>query len=399
MTSSDSTAALREYTMALLPWKLGDAAAPPEESDASAHLPRLLRAATRAPREHVLLLGFGNGRLGAALAAALPPGRTLTVCTLNPEAVRHAAGESPAWWTDGRHTVLADTSPRALLLLLHAFGRNPAASTLMLNPALSAADREAHQRLQRLLLSTERLDFDNPPPRHPGLCTLSAAAILHPDEPGLAAFFAQFPASLRELIVIWDADAPPDGRMDAACPTRHLARRLDADFAAQRNAALHEAAGDWVLFLDGDERLAGEDWERLPAVLARAADLGAGGVAWPRATFWPDTEHVLAGLGLWPDLQLRLLRMGPQLHFERPVHEVAAGLAGPVLIDAGGQILHLSRLLKDRDALAAKLRTFDAAAGHEHHRLNEAYPTLPAKFLQRVTASFTPRSLLRLKPV
>jgi len=383
------TQTLRDYTRAMLPWTLGEPrnAQPIRESGTAAHAERLLKAARRAPREHVLLLGFGDGSLASALASALPPERALTVCTLNADGVRLAARHAAPWWEDGRHCVLADASPRAHLLLLHAFGRNPSGCTLMLNPTLAPEELEAHRQLQRLLISTERLDFPLAAAENARTGRLSAAAILHPDEPDLHDFFAQFPAWLHELVVVWDADAPPASAPTAACPVRHLARRLAGDFAAQRNAALAAAAGEWIFFLDGDERLSADGWRRLPMLTAQADGLGAGGIAWPRVTFWPDGEHVLAGFGLWPDLQLRLLRAAPGLRFERPVHEVVTGVPGSVLIDAGMQIRHLSRLLKNRETLAAKLRVFDAAAGHAQHRLNEEYPTLPAEFMRLVEAA------------
>ena len=391
------TEALREYTHALIPWQLGHhfptAPVPKKETCPD----RELKAALRPPREHVLLLGLGDGALAAALAKALPAERTLTVCTLNPADVRPTLAEQAPWWSDGRHTILADTSPRAILLLLHAFGRNPAQCTMILNSTLSEEERQTHRALQRLLLKTERLEPDTQPALSGNPEDVTIAAILHPDEPRLEEFFAAIPAWAREMIVVWDADAPPTPRPDAACPTRHLARRLNKDFAAQRNVALAHAQGEWIFFLDSDERLAAEDWAALPGLTARARTLGAGGVAWPRMTFWPDEEHVLAGFGLWPDLQLRLMPVSPGLRFERPVHEVVVGLPGPVLIDAGRQIRHYSRLFKNPEALAAKLRVFDGAAGQRLHRLNDTYPTLPTEFMRRVSAAFRHHALLRLR--
>ena len=388
--------ALREYTRAVIPWQLGAPACAADTRDDGAASPeRLLKAALRAPREHVLLLGLGDGVLARALAEALPAGRTLTVCTLDPDKARRALLE-PGPWLSGRHAILTDTSPRAVLLLLHAFGRDPARCTMMLSPALSGEEREACRGLQRLLVTTDRLwpEAGTEAVADPSL--MSVAAILHPDEPRLEEFFAGIPAWVRELVVVWDADEPPGQRPDAACPTRHLARRLAGDFAAQRNAALEHAASPWVFFLDGDERLTTDHWAALPGLAARAQALKAGGVAWPRMTFWPDQRSVLTGFGLWPDLQLRLMPVVPGLRFERPVHEVVAGLPGPVLVDAGRQIRHFSRIYKNQEQLAAKLRTFDAAAGERLHRLNDEYPTLSADFMRRVSDAFAPGCLLRL---
>jgi glycosyltransferase involved in cell wall biosynthesis len=179
-------------------------------------------------------------------------------------------------------------------------------------------------------------------------------------------------------VLVWDAERPPDAVPPCAAPLRHLARPLDGDFAAQRNAALDACHAPWVLFLDGDEQLPAPVWEALPALCGREEQ----GWWLPRLTLEgpaaPGGERVLIGHGLWPDLQLRLFRNRPGPRFQRPVHERLVGLEGPVGLLQNAQILHLSRVRKDPQALAEKLALFDRAAqGRVRHRLNSEYPALP----------------------
>ncbi|ABB37918.1 glycosyl transferase family 2 [Oleidesulfovibrio alaskensis G20] len=423
---TDFSALLRQYTLAVLPWQLGqiqaDTARPAatqiscrnnadgqkadgQQADPMRTTESMLRAAQRVPHPHVLLMGLGDGSAAAALARRLPAGRTLTVVEASPEKLRAAFPDStgtPAdagavWWMQGRHTVLCDTSPKALVYLLLATGRTAARSTMMLNTALPPAEKTFYRQIQRLLLSAGAVTAPASPPCPPAEA-VSFCAILHPQEPRLEEFFAQLPHWLTEAVIVWDADRVPAGVPQAACTVRHLARPLANDFSRQRNEALRHATGSWVLFLDGDERFDSKQWQALPAVVHAAAEHGAGGVLFPRVTFWPDKDTMLAGFGMWPDMQLRLMRRSAGLHFRGRVHEVAQGTEGTLALAPAITIRHLSRLHKDEAALAAKLAVFDNAAGRNAHRLNKAYPTLPAQFFSAVEACYNTVTLILLGP-
>ena len=102
-------------------------------------------------------------------------------------------------------------------------------------------------------------------------------------------------------------------------------RRFD-NFAAQRDAALSYARGDWVLFVDADERVS-------PALRVEVQER----VARPEGKrgFWIPRDNYLMGrvvrhAGWFPDYQLRLLERRAA-HFDpaRPVHELAI-VDGPV---------------------------------------------------------------------
>ncbi|MCC6176884.1 MAG: glycosyltransferase family 2 protein [Chloroflexi bacterium] len=151
------------------------------------------------------------------------------------------------------------------------------------------------------------------------------AAILARDE---AAVIEGCIASVRwaddVLVVVDDATTDATAQQAMRAGARVVSRPFQG-FPHQRNAALALARGDWVLFVDADERvppsLAGEvRWA------VERADETAG--------FWIPRRNVIAGgwvryAGWWPDCQLRLLRRGHARYDERAiVHEVAT-LDGP----------------------------------------------------------------------
>ena len=102
-------------------------------------------------------------------------------------------------------------------------------------------------------------------------------------------------------------------------------------FPDQRNRALHESQGEWVLFLDADERIT-------PALQHEIAMLKQAWHTSPDAVtgYWIPRHNaywgrVLQGGGWYPDHQLRLLKRA-HAHYdpERVVHElvVLAGESG-----------------------------------------------------------------------
>jgi glycosyltransferase involved in cell wall biosynthesis len=90
-------------------------------------------------------------------------------------------------------------------------------------------------------------------------------------------------------------------------------------FAQQKNFAIAQATGDWILSLDADERVTPELGARIRRILAE--DGPADGYRLPRRNvFWG--AWVRHG-GLYPDYQLRLFRRGAGRFVEDQVHESA----------------------------------------------------------------------------
>lgn len=387
------------YSQAVLPYAapLGSEASGSAPLDAPGReraLSRLLRAVERGPERrqtHLLLLGLGEGILVRELSGHLPPGVRCTVLEPAPQRARHLLERSPHlldWWNPASPMqLLADSSPWAALLLLHAW--KGLESLLPLRNPEAAPDhgRPGQDVLQRMLtVATSASCTPNQSPAGKDRPSLSVAAILRPDEPDLDAFFAQIPEWRHEVVVIWDAERPPRSRGTVNTEFLELARPLQADFAAQRNAMLRACHGDWVLYLDADERLAPEVWEHLGR---RIQDTDVHGFWLPRQTLYPDAGHCMAGLGLWPDLQLRLFRNTAGLHFVNPVHERLAGLGGATAILPGLPITHLNQLLKSPEEIEEKYRLFQRAGGVRHAR-SASYPRLPLEFFKAMQRRIGP---------
>ncbi|MBN1177594.1 MAG: glycosyltransferase family 2 protein [Anaerolineae bacterium] len=90
------------------------------------------------------------------------------------------------------------------------------------------------------------------------------------------------------------------------------------NFAQFHNDAMARVTADWILFVDGDERVT-------PGLAKEIREVVAAGreeVLW-----WVPRHNMIfgrltLGAGWYPDYQARLLRRG-RAHWERPVHEVA----------------------------------------------------------------------------
>lgn len=407
----------------------------PAASNVSRDMERVARLAAHGGRRHVLLLGTPSRHEIETLLGALPEHVRLVLCSMSPDMARARLGtystnpegyrtteagserarnispdgpmgclptDSPAVATPSPHDdaptspkqqdakppflLLCDTSPWALLLLLHDAGVAPETTLVTFCADQGDDERPLLRQLRKLFLMATRLSPPSPPDPAPvlptrktppsGVSPLHVCAILHPHEPGLDTFFAQIPSWLSGVTAVWDGDIP-SRTPGCAVPVRHVCRPLDADFAAQRNAMLDATPHEWVVYLDADEILSPGTWSCIRTWTSHAASSGIGGIALPRHTFLPDGHDIRVGFGLWPDIQLRLFRNAPGVRFEGRIHERVTGLHGGFILLPGHPILHHSLTGKDRQAIEARLRTFDIAAGRSLHRLSHEYPGLP----------------------
>ena len=161
------------------------------------------------------------------------------------------------------------------------------------------------------------MTLPSPPPR-----STITAAVLARDAEALLPDCLRSLAWADEVLVLVDAATRDRTRevARAALPRARVEERPFANFAAQRDAALALARGDWVLFVDADERVPPALRDEVLAAVAAPSAAHAG--------YWIPRHNYLLGRlvrggGWYPDHQLRLLRRrAARFDPARPVHEV-----------------------------------------------------------------------------
>ena len=183
------------------------------------------------------------------------------------------------------------------------------------------------------------------------------AAVVARDEAAQSGPCLDSLAFADERLVLLDAATRDATASIAHARGARVETRAFDNFAAQRDAALAAARGEWVLFVDADERVPDPLRTEVLATIARPEG---------RRGFWIPRHNVLLGrivrhAGWYPDYQLRLLERAAA-HFDplRPVHEEA-------LVD--GRIGHLR----------APLLHFNYASLGEFVRKQERYCRLDAE--------------------
>lgn len=208
---------------------------------------------------------------------------------------------------------------------------------------------------------------------------LSVAIIARDEERHIGGALLSARPVADEIVVLLD---PRTRDSTAAICAERGARVVAAPFVsfpAQRNRALAECAGRWVLFLDADERLT-------PELQAEIAGLKA---AWdgsePVAGYWIPRFNTywgraLRGGGWYPDHQLRLLRRElARYDEERLVHE---------LVKLDGPDAYLSQ----------HLLHINIESWPELRRKQHRYALEEAATLDRAGVRFKPRNLLLQPP-
>ncbi|MBI2755220.1 MAG: glycosyltransferase family 2 protein [Chloroflexi bacterium] len=192
--------------------------------------------------------------------------------------------------------------------------------------------------------------------------TITAAVLARDEEADIGPCLDAL-AWADECLVVVDA-ATRDRTREVA--RRHGARVEDwtfRTFAAQRDRALELARGDWVLFVDADERVRQPLRDEVLAAIARESGV---------VGYWIPRENVIAGRvlrggGWFPDQQLRLLKRGRARFDPRyPVHEIPL-LDGPTA-QLMSPFLHFNfRSLRDVVRKQERYVTLDAEAWIQQH--------------------------------
>jgi glycosyltransferase involved in cell wall biosynthesis len=151
---------------------------------------------------------------------------------------------------------------------------------------------------------------------------LSVIVLTLDEEKHIAACLASVRAFADELLVF---DSGVDERMTvlaAQAGARVEIRPFD-NYAAQRNAALEAASGDWIFFIDADERASAALGQEICQAISHIENTMS-----DEALFWVPRKNIIFGewirhTGWSPDYQPRVLKKG-RAWFDaaRPVHEL-----------------------------------------------------------------------------
>lgn len=182
---------------------------------------------------------------------------------------------------------------------------------------------------------------------------LSVAIVARDEARHIGDALASVAGIADEVLLVLDARSTDATAAIAASHGARVVAEAWRGFPAQRNRALELCGGEWVLFLDGDERVSAELAAEIAALLAGGAADWTAGYRMPRQNIF--FGRALRGGGWYPDEQLRLLRRGAARYDETvTVHEVAQ-LDGP----SGalrGHLIHLN--IETFGELLAKQRAY-----------------------------------------
>jgi glycosyltransferase involved in cell wall biosynthesis len=169
---------------------------------------------------------------------------------------------------------------------------------------------------------------------------LSVAIIAWNEEDRLRACLES--AAWADEIIVIDAESTDKTVQIAREFTDKIWVRPWGGFAAQKNFALGQATGEWVLSLDADERVTPALRDRIGGIVA--ANGPSDGYSIPRRNiFWG--AWVRHG-GLYPDYQMRLFRRNAGRFVDSAVHESAV-VEGHVETLAEPMLHHSYRGLED----------------------------------------------------
>jgi len=137
---------------------------------------------------------------------------------------------------------------------------------------------------------------------------ISAALIVKDEENYLDDCLRSMRGLVDEIVVVDTGSTDRTREIAAAEGARLFDYQWHEDFSAARNYALNQATGDWILYIDADERCRPYDRMSLATEIG-AADMCACTVRfYPRSGFTAYPEH-------------RLFRRDPRIRFEGAIHE------------------------------------------------------------------------------
>lgn len=152
--------------------------------------------------------------------------------------------------------------------------------------------------------------------------TLSVIVLTLNEQKHIRACLDSVRAFADELMVLDSASTDRTVEIAREVGARVVTRPFD-NYAAQRNAALDAARGEWIFFIDADERATGAVGAEILLEISHIQETMA-----DTALFWIPRKNYIFGkwiqhTGWSPDYQPRVLRKGRALFDPaRPVHEL-----------------------------------------------------------------------------
>jgi tetratricopeptide (TPR) repeat protein len=140
------------------------------------------------------------------------------------------------------------------------------------------------------------------------MATVSAALIVRDEERVIEGCLESLAGIVDEIVVVDTGSRDRTIARAARFPVKLAHFAWCDDFSAARNYAIEQASGDWILYIDADERLA-------PIAPAQLQDLL--GVAGKAA--WKVRLHPRLGWSAYGEL--RLFRRDPRIRFRGVIHE------------------------------------------------------------------------------
>jgi len=137
---------------------------------------------------------------------------------------------------------------------------------------------------------------------------ISAALIVRDEEKYLEGCLASIRGHVDEIVVVDTGSVDRTVDIARSFEVKLLERRWRHDFAWARNEGLEAASGDWILYIDADERLA------VPPGASLRDNLAGGDVFASRVMFRPTVNAT-------PFREYRLFRNDPRLRFKGSMHE------------------------------------------------------------------------------
>lgn len=178
--------------------------------------------------------------------------------------------------------------------------------------------------------------------------TLSVVVLTRNEAKHIAACLASVRSFADELLVFDSVSTDNTVGLAQAAGARVETRPFD-NYAGQRNAAIEAARGDWIFFIDADERADESVGAEIKGEIARIERDGL-----DTALFWIPRKNYIFGkwiqhTGWSPDFQPRVLRKG-RARFDpaRPVHEL--------VLTEGSELYLKSRLVHYNYETVAQFR-------------------------------------------